>query len=268
MSRFSCLDISEPRLEHGGLRFVTAGSPALKGRGNLCVYVPPAELAPPEAGPLPVITLLHGLFGAEWNWPLKGAAHHTAERLMRDGHLRPCVLAMPSDGFRGDGTGYFAHGGRDYERWIVEDVHAALVELNLRCDADSPRCIAGLSMGGFGAMYLAARHPDTFHAASGLSPAVDLTTLPERVAHPDWSFDPGTPMPRVIETLRAADRLPPFRFDCGRDDELFAGNVALHEQLDDAGIPHTFVANPGAHDWPYWTAHLAETLRFFESHLP
>ena len=63
---------------------------------------------------------------------------------------------------------------------------------------------------------------------------------------------------------RRAD-LPPLRFDCGTEDHLLAGNRWLHEALADSGIAHTYAEFPGGHTWEYWSAHLEDTLVFFES---
>ncbi|NBO04020.1 MAG: esterase family protein, partial [Betaproteobacteria bacterium] len=50
-------------------------------------------------------------------------------------------------------------------------------------------------------------------------------------------------------------------------DELIGANRILHGQLQAAGIPHTYEEFPGGHEWPYWTEHIADTLRFFAARL-
>lgn len=60
-------------------------------------------------------------------------------------------------------------------------------------------------------------------------------------------------------------RLPPFRFDCGKDDPLFASNQKLHKLLDQEGIPHTFEVFEGGHSNDYWTANIGNTLTYFNS---
>jgi S-formylglutathione hydrolase FrmB len=66
--------------------------------------------------------------------------------------------------------------------------------------------------------------------------------------------------------IRAGDRLPPLRFDCGVDDQLIEENRALHRDLEARGIAHTYEEFPGAHTWAYWERHLEDTLRFFAAH--
>ena len=80
------------------------------------------------------------------------------------------VLAMPSDGLWGDGSGYIEHRTeprRNYERYIVEEVPACAAEVVSALGPGSPMFIAGLSMGGFGALRLAAKYPDRFRGIAG-----------------------------------------------------------------------------------------------------
>ena len=58
---------------------------------------------------VPLVMLLHGVYGSHWAWSRKGGAHHTAARLIEQGQIPPMVLAMPSDGLWGDGSGYIQH---------------------------------------------------------------------------------------------------------------------------------------------------------------
>jgi enterochelin esterase-like enzyme len=73
----------------------------------------------------------------------------------------------------------------------------------------------------------------------------------------------------VLETMLANKAaLPPIRFDCGTEDPLLEHNRDLHRQLQANGVPHIYEEYPGGHDWNYWETHVADTLKFFASHLP
>ena len=61
-------------------------------------------------------------------------------------------------------------------------------------------------------------------------------------------------------------KLPPVRFDCGKEDLLIEPNRKLHTQLTEAGIAHTYEEFDGIHEWKYWEDHLADSLLFFEAH--
>jgi S-formylglutathione hydrolase FrmB len=184
--------------------------------------------------------------------------------MIAEGEIPPLVLAMPSDGLWGEGSGYVPHATQDFERWIVDDVPATVALAESCVTASSPCFIAGLSMGGFGALRLAARHPGRFLGASGHSSATHLDQL-DRVLGPGLDRIRTTPEHRSLaETLvRGRATLPPIRLDCGTEDVLLPENRALHAQLTAAGVPHEYAEFPGDHTWPYWEAHLADSLRFF-----
>ena len=99
---FRTIEVSDPAIEAGGLTFVTVKSRALRRRADVTLYVPPL---PPGMTDLPIVVLLHGVYGSHWAWALKGRAHLTAARLIAEGVLPPVALAMPSDGLWGDGSG-------------------------------------------------------------------------------------------------------------------------------------------------------------------
>ena len=257
------MELSDPRFERDGLRMVTVSSPALGRRADVCFWAPPIGGA---SAPLPLMILLHGADGSAWSWPLRGGAHLTAGRLVEAEEIGPVALAMPSDGLWGGGSGYVAHSEADYERWIVEEVPAAAALADDRVVASSPLTIAGLSMGGFGALRLGAKYPDRFRGISAHSSVTTLGRLAEATgdrldALPGFGKPDGTAL-HWLEVNAA--RLPPLRFDCGTDDHLLPGNRALHAALDARAIEHQYEEFAGGHDWPYWRLHLADSLRFLD----
>lgn len=258
---FRTIEFSDPRFEPAGLRFITVGSPALRGRGDICLALPQAP-----AKDLPLVILLHGVYGSHWAWALKGGAHTTLARLANE--LPPMALAMPSDGLWGDGSGYVAHhDGADYERWIVDEVPAAAALADARITTQSPLFIAGLSMGGFGTLRLAAKFPERFRAASAHSSATASENLAQFIQCGS-SLDVFRDRRSVLQTiLEHRATMPPFRFDCGTEDFLLPHNRELHTALEAAGVPHVYEEFPGGHDWPYWEAHLEDSLRFFAAQL-
>jgi putative tributyrin esterase len=244
-----------------GLTFLTVKSSALRGRGDISLFVPP------EARSLrnvPLVLLLHGAHGSHWNWPITGRAHRTAQRLMCEGKIPPLVLAMPSDGLWGDGSGYVAHPKQDFEKWIVDDVpQAARAAAPCLSDA-SPLFMGGLSMGGFGALRIGAKYPERYRGLSAHSSITHLEQMKDYVAEDISSFGAPAADCSVLATmLRNPSALPPFRFDCGVEDPLLKYNRQLHQDLDAHGIPHGYEEFPGGHDWFYWKAHVEESLTFF-----
>ena len=262
-SRFRTVELSDPAYEDGGVRELTFHSPALRGRGDASLFLPPGCAAERQ---VPVVVLLHGVYGSHWAWFRKGAAHHTALQLMGAGRMRPMILVCPSDGLSGDGTGYLPGGGEraDYERWIVDDLTECVREL-FPCAADSATFLTGLSMGGYGALRLGAKYPRRFQGISAHSAITRVEQMNDFVFEP---FDSHGLPPEELDILHwmQANRseLPPLRFDCGRADALFEANRQLHDALEGAGIAHQFHAYEGGHNWEYWQAHVAESLLFFD----
>ncbi len=258
---FRTLEVSDPAFTPAGLRFVTVKSAALGQRADVLLFVPPQAAGLQD---VPLVLLLHGVYGSHWAWAFKGGAHLTAQRLIDEGAIPPLVLAMPSDGLWGDGSGYVPHAGQDFERWIVDEVPAAARQACSACSAASPLFIAGLSMGGFGALRMAGRYPRRFVAAAGLSSATEAAQLDALMAETraGWAAAPADRS--VIASLRDAEApLPALHFHCGLGDPLLEANRRLHAELQATGIAHQYAEHEGGHDWAYWTRHLEDTLRFF-----
>ncbi len=258
---FKTVEISDPRFAFEGLRFVTVHSPALAQRADLTLFVPEAAAGKRD---LPIVILLHGVYSSHWAWSLKGGAHRTAAEMIATGELPPVVLAMPSDGLWSDGSGYVPHATQNFERWIVEEVPAATNQAVPETSAASPLFLAGLSMGGFGALRLGGKYPRRFRAVSGHSSATHKDQFKELVGDRlrDWS-DAEEDRSVLGAMVTSRGHLPTIRFDCGTDDFLIEPNRELHRGLTDAGIPHRYEEFPGAHRWDYWELHLRDSLRFF-----
>jgi enterochelin esterase-like enzyme len=264
VGRYRTIELSDPLSGGDSLRLLTFKSPALGGRGDVTLFVPPGG----EGGEdLPLVLLLHGVYGSHWAWSLKGGAHRTALGLIERNLMRPVVIAMPSDGLWGDGTGYLPHQSADYESWIVEDVVGCVTDLLPCLGERSKLFIAGLSMGGYGALRLGAKYAPKFSGVSGHSSMTHHGQLSRFVEEPMASYR----VAREEEELgvlywmkKNREGLPPVRFDCGVGDDLIEENRRLHRDLAAENIPHQYFEFEGGHTWEYWRAHLRDTLLFFE----
>jgi len=265
MTKFRTIKLSDPAYEHDHLRFMTVKSPALRGRGDISLFIPPNT----EKETLPLVILLHGVYGSHWAWALNGGAHKTAMQMVEKGEIDPMVIAMPSDGLWGDGSGYLPHNQADYEQWIVHDVIESVKETLPQINQNSPLFIGGLSMGGFGALRLGAKYHERFKAISGHSSITDLSQFKLFVEEDlDLLAQTDKKNESVWETFRHhRDNLPPVRFDCGTEDLLIEHNRKLHQQLLEAGIDHIYEEFPGSHEWAYWQEHIKDALLFFNKHL-
>jgi S-formylglutathione hydrolase FrmB len=157
--------VSSTRLDDRATE-LTFRTPALAGPVRVRVLVPVDAAEHPERR-YPALYLLHGSDGDASSWMDLG----DAEAITKDYGM---VVVMPDGG----AEGWYTDGpGGVRPRW--EDFHVR--QLIPWIDAHEPtfaarsqRAVAGLSMGGFGAMSYAARHPDLFAAAASFSGALDL----------------------------------------------------------------------------------------------
>lgn len=261
MSSFRTIELSDPPYECQGIRFLTIKTSNLKGRGDICLFIPKVEEGTTN---LPIYILLHGVYGSAWIWTMKGGAAKTAKRLIRIQEIKPAIIAMPSDGLWGDGSAYFGHHGKNFDQWIVNDVPLAIKENIPEAGEKSPLCIGGLSMGGYGALMLGARFPNQFKAISGHSSITKLEQMIQFVEEPLVEYTSECTLPNLIDALKTnAKKLPLLRFDCGTSDSLIEPNRLLHQQLSDHQIPHIYQEFEGGHEWSYWQKHVVKTYKFF-----
>jgi len=214
----------------------------------------------------PWMILLHGLGGDGVDWFDLGHANEALDGAIAAGSLPPVVVVAP-DG----GNGYWTNwvdGHHRYGDLVVRDL-VAHVERTW-CVQRQPRArwIAGLSAGGFGALSLALRHPDTFGAVGSFSGALFLEPPTHRKVYGRLFGRPPDPARfaalEPIHLVRAGAPVPELVYvDCGDDDPLgfLEGALALHAALRQRGLAHELRVRDGRHTWPVWRAAFAEWLQ-------
>ncbi len=210
-------------------------------------------------GPFPTLYLLHGLSDDASIWLRRSRVEWYA----RDW---PLVVVMP-DGGRGWYTN--ALQGDAYEDHILQDVMGQVERLFPVARERRRRAIAGLSMGGYGALRLALKHPSLFAAAASLSGAVGIGHGPiTDEMPPDFRRIFGdNPQGSENDLFALAQRvelaqLPRLWLDCGVDDFLIEHNRAFHAHLQQLQVPHVYLEFPGGHTWDYWDEHIQQVLPF------
>jgi putative tributyrin esterase len=217
----------------------------------------------------PVIYLLHGFTGHYDNWPTKTeladyAAHY------------PMIIVTPEGN-----NGWYIDSATvptdKYETYILEELIPD-VERRYRASASREgRAIAGLSMGGYGAMKFGLKHPEMFVFAGSMSGALSAASWGEK------QLDPGPIRDSLMQTFGPADSptraandvprlarefstkqktpLPYLYIDCGTEDFLFKDNRDFVQLLIELKLPHEYRQLPGTHNWKYWDAQVQEVLR-------
>jgi len=258
--RFPNAQLSPPIPGNENLRFLNFRSEALGSRGDVLLFSPPAI---ESLHRVPLLLLLHGVYGCQWNWWLNGDLDNIAMEMLRNGESVPLMIAMPSDGLWGDGSGYVPHAHADYEKWIVDDIPICLRELFPQLHPQT-FLMAGLSMGGYGALRLGMKYASRVQGISAHSSITKVAQLSQFIPFPPQVFqfagEVDTDVLHWANVNRGA--LPPIRFDCGTEDPLIEVNRELHEALLQLRVPHVYEEFSGGHNWQYWTQQVRRTLAF------
>jgi putative tributyrin esterase len=213
------------------------------------------------AGPPPVLYLLHGLSDDDTIW---------LRRTSIERYVAPLGLAVVMPQVHRSFYADEVYGGR-YWTFLSEELPELVGSLFRVSDRREDTFVAGLSMGGYGALKWALRHPDRVAAAASLSGALDVAGLRSRRTRPEDPrlFDrcfgdreiAGTP-DDLLALVASADvaGLPALHVSCGTEDELIGDNRRFVAAAGGAGIPVTAAFGPGAHDWAYWDAAIQDVL--------
>ena len=213
-----------------------------------------------KPGPFPVLYLLHGLSDDHTAWARRTSLERTVDGL-------PLIVVMPN-GERSFYTDSQSNPKAAFETYLTHDLIGFVDRTFRTVPTREGRVIAGLSMGGYGAVKLALKHPDKFCAAVSHSGAVGFGRRTFD-AGSEWAAIMGENAaggPNDIFALaETSDRssLPALRIDCGMDDFLIEENRALDAHLTALGVPHEYEEHPGGHNWEYWDKHIQDTLKFF-----
>ena len=212
-----------------------------------------------------VVYLLHGAYGSYDNWIKKVPALQTYADLYKilivcpDGSVNSWYFDSPLD------------SSYKFETHVSTEV-PAYIDANYKTKKDRKyRAIAGLSMGGHGALFIAFRHSQTFGACGSMSGALNVELIKtgydvaKRIGDPesnnkiyhDWS------VLNVIEKY-PKDSLA-IIIDCGLQDFVVGMSKTTHDKMVTLKIPHDFILRPGKHDWFYWANSVQYQMLFFNN---
>ena len=274
---------------------LTMQTPSLDFPARVRILVPDGY-DPRSSRRYPVLYLLHGSLATSASWTEAG----DAERITAG---QPVIVVMPPMTGKGNSGGWASDwrnegrgGPPKWETFLIDEL-IPWTDANLRTLPErGKRAIAGLSMGGFSAMSLAARHPDLFAAVGSFSGAVDTNysgvwpvvqgeTLNDGGATPDsiWGtravdeiywrahnpWDLADNLRGMTLSIRTGNgQAGPYDSPSPYTDPIESGvqamSVSMHDRLAGLGIPHVWDDyGPGTHSWPYWRRDLRADLPRF-----
>ena len=217
----------------------------------------------------PVLYLLHGLGGSANDW-VSQRAHLTNYAAQ---YRLIVVVPEGRDGWYTDSA---TAPNEKFETYFVEELLPDVQKRFRTVEAREGRAVAGLSMGGYGALKFGLKYPDKFIFAASMSGAFGAPILnPEAMsaaAKPSLlrAFgELGNPARPANDVFRLAREAPPERvgslpylyLDCGTEDRLLGLNRDFAALLVEKKIPHEYRQLPGNHSWPYWDRQVQEVLR-------
>jgi S-formylglutathione hydrolase FrmB len=259
--------VDAPRLVTGvQLRDVAFWSAALN-RSMQYRAIFPAEISPVRK--LPVLYLLHGGGGGFSDWSNYSDIASFAKSGM--------ILIMPE----GDDSYYTNSAERPqdrYEDYIANDLIKD-VEKNFPVAPDREhRAIAGVSMGGFGAVNIALKHPELFAFAAGISPALDVPSRRFSIKRiGQWrhhesifgAWDSDTRRnndPFVLAAKADPSRVAYLFLSCGEQEGLFPSVKRFANLLAQRKFTYEFHAEPGGHNWNQWNERLPDLFASLKQH--
>lgn len=212
-------------------------------------------------GPPPVLYLLHGLSDDDTIW----LRRTSIERYVADRGIAVVMPAVQRSFYTDE-----VYGGK-YWTFISEELPSLVSSFFNVSTRREDTFVAGLSMGGYGALKLALRQPERFAAAASLSGAIDVAPL---TGGAPWAEDPrmwdrifgGPDVPADDDLLSLVSRadpaaLPPLWVSCGTADVLYPSNLTFAEACAAAGIPLSTTYIPGAdHEWSHWDTQIERVL--------
>jgi len=252
-------------------------SSAILGRSvEYCVAFPPGYDAASNKR-YPTLYFLHGLFEDERSWLDRGG-EQIWETLTEQGAIGNFIVVLPAGGR----TFYVnSQDGHDrYEDFFIQEMVPEIDRKYRTRAVASERGLSGVSMGGYGALHLAMRHPDVFGSASAHSAAL-LPKFPDPLpTEGRWGFYArvlqgpfGSPLNESYfdanNPLTLAEHPERFSqlalyFDCGDHDRygFNEGAELLDRVLSQKNFPHTFALRAGGHGWDYLHEYMHFSLEF------
>ncbi|MCP2043310.1 alpha/beta hydrolase family protein [Pontibacter sp. HSC-36F09] len=221
-------------------------------------------------GPYPVLYLLHGYSGNFSNW-LKVPPQKDLLQTMADKYQ--LIIVTPDGGFSSWYYDSPVDKSSQYETFITQELRQEIERRYKAIPERSARFISGLSMGGHGALYLSARHPELYLAAGSMSGALNVSRSESERLLKSIEAVLG-PKEENLERFRqnsVVHMVPQLKqsgvhliIDCGVSDMLVEDNRELHRRLVYEKVPHEYIERPGAHTWAYWGNALEYHLLFFQ----
>lgn len=230
---------------------------------NVSVILP-IENEVPQDG-YKTLYLLNGYLGDDLDW-----LHQTRIKNIAMESNIAVVMPAGENGFYVDDS----HSRRNYSQFIGSELVEVTRKMFPLSTKREDTYIAGLSMGGFGALYNGIRFNDTFSKIGAFSFALvneirqdgsdeeleyiravfglDISEIRESDKDPRY----------LIENIKGG--IPQMYIACGSEDFVLPGNDKMNQFLIKHNIDHKYIVEPGDHDWDFWNKHIELYIKWLD----
>ena len=224
-----------------------------------------------EVKPFKTLYLLHGIFGDYTDWLVKSRIALFAEE-----HNIAVVMPSGENGFYVDHEACRSYYGEYIGKELVEETRKLFNLSNKREDT----FIAGLSMGGYGALRNGLKYYNNFGAIAALSSAVIIDDAIISTEENPFEFGRKSYYEAVfgnVDNIRGSDKdlealvknirnesgnMPRLYLACGTEDSLLVNNHKFRDFLISENVKHTYEEGPGVHDWKFWDEYIEKAIKW------
>lgn len=233
-------DVVRPSVAKGKVETISYPSKTVGVDRKVTIYTPPGFSKEKK---YPVLYLLHGIGGDEFEWLNGGTPQVILDNLIADGKTVPLIVVMPNGrAMKDDRAGgnimepAKVQAFATFERDLIDDL-IPFIEKNYPVLANREnRAIAGLSMGGGQSLNFGLGNLDKFAWVGGFSSAPNTKPAQELLPDPE----------------KAKQQLKLLFISCGASDGLIGFSKRTHDYFEEKGVPHIYYIEPGNHDFKHW----------------
>lgn len=225
-------------------------------------------MPPKENRTFRTLYLLHGLMGNYIDWV-------TDSRIAQLAMQHNIAVITPS----GDNSFYVDQEaiGNNYGDFVGRELVEETRKLFPLSAKREDTYIAGLSMGGYGAIRNGLKYHDTFGALAGLSSALITEQVSESTNDADRRYYEAVfgdltkfkgsdkDVKALIDKIKEENGvMPKIYLSCGTEDSLININRKFRDFLASRGVKYTYEEGPGVHDWKFWDGHIEKVLNWLD----
>lgn len=214
----------------------------------------------------PVLYLLHGAYGDYSDW----VRFSNIERYA-DEHQLAVIMPSAENSYYQD-----MKYGQKYVTYLTEELPGIIETMFPISEKREDTFVAGLSMGGYGALHLAFRCPEKYSACASLSGAVDIVEVFKGIDQKEFyapfhferlfgnDFELEGSKSDLFALYKSQNTVMPKVFQsCGTEDFLYGINQLAYKKFTEIGVDITYEEHPGIHDWNYWDLHIQRAIKWF-----